>query len=94
MTAGLMMGLTKVAAARFSVLLSIPTILAAISYKSLQLFSEQIDVDYTAALGVFALSAVVAYLCIQGFVRLVNVIGMMPFVIYRLVLGVLLFMFI
>lgn len=94
MTAGLMMGLTKVAAARFSFLLSIPTILAAISYKSLQLFSEQIDVDYTAALGVFSLSAIVAYLCIQGFVRLVDIIGMMPFVVYRLILGALLFMFI
>lgn len=94
MTAGLMIGLTKVAAARFSFLLSIPTILAAISYKSLQLFSTQLEIDYVATLGVFGISAVVAYLCIEAFVRLVNIIGMMPFVIYRIILGGLLFMFI
>ena len=94
MTAGLMMGLSKVAAARFSFLLSIPTILAAISYKSLQLMSSQIDMEIGAAFGVFALSGVVAYICITAFVRLVNIVGMMPFVVYRLLLGVLLFAFI
>ena len=94
MTAGLMMGLSKVAAARFSFLLSIPTILAAISYKSMQLLSSPEQMDITAALAVFVLSGIVAYMCIQAFIRLVNIIGMMPFVIYRLILGVLLFVFI
>ncbi len=94
MTAGLIMGLSKVAAARFSFLLSMPTILAAILYKSMQLASSQVDMDIAAALGVFVLSGVVAYLCIEAFVRLVNIVGMMPFVIYRLILGVLLFAFI
>ena len=94
MTAGLMMGLSKVAAARFSFLLSIPTILAAISYKSMQLMSSEFNMDIGAVFGVFALSGVVAYLCIEAFVRLVNIVGMMPFVIYRLILGVLLFAFI
>jgi undecaprenyl-diphosphatase len=94
MTAGLMMGLSKVAAARFSFLLSMPTILAAITYKSMQLMSTQLDMDIGAALGVFALSGIVAYLCIEAFIRLVNIIGMMPFVIYRLILGVLLLAFI
>ena len=94
MTAGLMIGLTKVAAARFSFLLSIPTILAAISYKSMQLFTIQLNVDYAATLGVFVISGVVAYLCIKAFVHFVNIVGMMPFVIYRLILGALLFMFI
>ncbi|MFK8027582.1 MAG: undecaprenyl-diphosphate phosphatase [Gammaproteobacteria bacterium] len=94
MTAGLMMGLTKVAAARFSFLLSIPTILAAISYKSMQLMSSELNVDVVAVLIVFVLSGVVAYLCIKAFIRLVSIIGMIPFVIYRLVLGILLFAFI
>jgi undecaprenyl-diphosphatase len=94
MTAGLMMGLSKVAAARFSFLLSIPTILAAILYKSMQLMSSEVNMDIGAVFGVFALSGVVAYLCIEAFVRLVNIVGMMPFVIYRLILGVLLFAFI
>jgi undecaprenyl-diphosphatase len=94
MTAGLMVGLSKVAAARFSFLLSIPTILAAICYKSMQLMSSQIHMDIGAALGVFVLSGIVAYICIEAFVRMVNIVGMMPFVIYRLILGVLLLVFI
>ncbi len=94
MAAGLMMGLSKVAAARFSFLLSIPTILAAILYKSMQLMSSEVNVDTGAAFCMFAVSGLVAYLCIEAFVRLVSVVGMMPFVIYRLILGVLLFVFI
>jgi len=35
-------------------------------------------------------SAVVAYLSISWFLRLLNKIGMMPFVWYRLVLGIVL----
>ncbi len=94
MTAGLMMGLSRVAAARYSFLLSIPTILAAITYKSMQLVSEQLNIDYVATFSVFAISGVVAYLCIEGFVRFVNIVGMMPFVVYRIILGALLFAFI
>ena len=94
MTAGLLMGLTKVAAARFSFLLSIPTIMAAISYKSMQMMGMQLSVNYVDVITLFSISAVVAYLCIHAFVRLVNIIGMMPFVIYRIVLGILLFVFI
>ncbi len=40
MTAGLFMGLTREAAARFSFLLSIPTIMMAGGYKGLQLVTE------------------------------------------------------
>ena len=94
MTAGLLLGMTKVAAARFSFLLSIPTILAAISYKSLKLISLEFNVDIAAVIGVFAISGIVAYLCIELFIRFVNLVGMMPFVVYRLILGVLLFAFI
>lgn len=94
MTAGLLMGLSKVAAARFSFLLSIPTILAAISYKSMKLMSSNVEVDIAATFWVFLISGVVAYICIKAFIRLVNIIGMMPFVIYRIILGILLFAFI
>ena len=94
MTIGLMLGLTKVAAARFSFLISMPTILAAISYKTLQVTLTDIQIDVTAVVSVFLLSGVVAYICIDVFLRLVSIIGMMPFVIYRLLLGGLLFLFI
>ena len=93
MTVGLMLGMTKVAAARFSFLISMPTILAAISYKSMQVITTKPPIDTTAIAGVFVLSGIVAYLCIDVFLRLVNSIGMMPFVIYRIFLGVLLLVF-
>ena len=94
MTIGLMLGMTKVAAARFSFLISMPTILAAIVYKILQVSNGNMDIDILAVTGVFLISGIVAYICIDVFLRLVNVIGMMPFVIYRLILGALLFLFI
>lgn len=93
MTVGLMLGMTKVAAARFSFLISMPTIMAAITYKSMQVLTMKPEVDMVAITGVFLLSGIVAYLCIDLFLRLVNAIGMIPFVIYRLILGVLLLMF-
>ena len=93
-TAGMLMGLDKVAAARFSFLLSIPAILAAILYKVLQISTTQIQFDPVAVFSVFLISGVVAYICIEAFIRFVNTIGMMPFVIYRIILGILLFVFI
>ena len=95
MTAGLFMGLTREAAARFSFLLSIPTILMAGGYKSLQLIEGSATVDWLAmAIGV-VLSAVTAYLCIRLFLQLLERIGMLPFVVYRLLLGgILLYFFI
>ena len=88
------MGLDRVAAARFSFLLSIPAILAAILYKLLQTSMSEVQVDLTALLSVFVISGVVAYVCIEAFIRFVNTIGMMPFVIYRVLLGITLFIFI
>lgn len=94
MTAGLFMGLTREAAARFSFLLSIPTILMAGGYKGLKLLEQSLAVDWLAmGLGI-VLSALTAYLCIHLFLKLLERIGMFPFVLYRLVLGaVLLYLF-
>lgn len=87
MTAGLLLGLTRSAAARFSFLLSIPAILASGGYKSLELIQSDIVVHWNEIfLGVF-LSGLVAYACIHVFLKLLERVGMMPFVIYRFVLG-------
>ena len=95
MTAGLYMGLTREAAARFSFLLSIPTILMAGGYKGLQLVKEAATVDWLAMIIGVVLSALTAYLCIHLFLKLLERIGMLPFVLYRLLLGgVLLYFFI
>jgi undecaprenyl-diphosphatase len=87
MTAGLFMGLTREAAARFSFLLSIPTILMAGGYKGMQLVNEPAAVDWMAMFIGVALSALTAYTCIYLFLRLLERIGMLPFVLYRLLLG-------
>jgi undecaprenyl-diphosphatase len=94
MTAALALGLTRSAAARFSFLLSIPVILMAGGYESLQLVQQAEAVAWgPIALGT-ATAAVSAYLCIHFFMRLIERVGMLPFVVYRLLLGVvLLFLF-
>ncbi|MAK92886.1 MAG: hypothetical protein CMI13_16825 [Oleibacter sp.] len=93
MTAALFIGLQRVDAARFSFLLSIPLILAAGGLKTLDLMDSVLPVDWTAiAIGI-AVSAVSAWLCIYYFLAFINRIGMMPFVVYRLVLGALLMVF-
>lgn len=87
MTAGLLIGLNRSAAARFAFLLSIPTIAGAGLLKGLELAQS----DAATPWGLLAVGAVVAgvsaYLCIAVFLRFVERVGMMPFVVYRLILG-------
>lgn len=82
----LMLGFQRDAAARFSFLLSIPIILAGGGLETLELL-EQRDTQWTDVFWGVALSGVSAYLCIRLFLGFINSIGMMPFVIYRLLLG-------
>lgn len=89
-TAALFLGFGREAAARFSFLLSIPLILAAGLLKTLELVEQGGATDWAAiALGT-ALSFVSAVICIHLFLKFLERLGLMPFVIYRMVLGVLL----
>lgn len=90
-TAGLMLGLTRQAAARFSFLLSIPLILAAAGLKTKDLIEAGGAIDVSGLLIVVILSAISAYICIHYFLKIIDRIGMLPFVIYRLLLGTFLF---
>ncbi|RUO60744.1 undecaprenyl-diphosphate phosphatase [Pseudidiomarina marina] len=93
MTAGMMLGLTKTDAARFSFLLSIPIIIMAGGYQGLKLVQQPEAVAWSAIiLGVVA-SFVAAYVCIHVFLQIISRMGMLPFVIYRLALGAVLFAF-
>ena len=94
MTAGLLMGLTREAAARFSFLLSIPVITLAGGLESVKLATSGVAVDWAVFFAGAAISGVSAYLCIHVFLRLLERIGMMPFVVYRLVLGAVLLLFV
>ena len=89
MTAGLMLGLTRQAAARFSFLLSIPVICLAgglLTYDLIQQSAPVAWADMAIGLGVSSLSA---YACIHLFLTLIDKIGFLPFIVYRLALGVL-----
>ncbi len=90
MTAALFLGLDRVAAARFSFLLSIPVIALAGGLETRKLLAAGDSVDW-GLIGVgVAVSGASAYACIRAFIALVQRLGMLPFVAYRLVLGVLL----
>ncbi len=87
MTLGMMLGLSKENAARFSFLLSIPAIIMTGGYLTYKLITSAEPVDWsTLGLG-SVLAFFSAYACIHYFLILVGKLGMMPFVIYRLVLG-------
>lgn len=93
MTAALLLGMNRQSSARFSFLLSIPIIASA----GLLMIFELVRSDYTVdwfLLGVGALvSGITAYLCIAAFLRLLDRVGFMPFVYYRIGLaGVLYFL--
>ncbi len=86
-TAGLLLGLTAQASARFSFLLSIPVIILAGGMEMLD-YLEVASIDDMNDLIIGALiSSVSAYLCIHYFLMLLEKVGMTPFVMYRLILG-------
>jgi undecaprenyl-diphosphatase len=90
MTAGLAMGLDRRGAARFSFLLSVPIILFAGAFKTTELLwgAETVD-GITLLIGAFT-SGTSAYLTINYFLKLVDRMGLAPFAIYRIGLGLLL----
>jgi undecaprenyl-diphosphatase len=86
MTAGLLLGMEREAAARFSFLMSIPIIALSALLLSLDLIAQDSVPWREILLGVM-LSGISAYLCIHFFLQFINRIGMAPFAIYRLLLG-------
>ncbi len=88
-TMGLFLGLTRQAAARFSFLLAMPVILASGGFQTIQLITESGPISWINLLSGVILSAISAGLCIHFFLRLVERLGMLPFVIYRVLLGIL-----
>ena len=92
-TAGLALGLTPRAAARFSFLLAVPVIALAGGAKGFEALAAPGAVDWLG-LGLGALVAgVSAYACIGVFLALVARVGLWPFVAYRIALGAILLAF-
>ena len=90
MTAGLILGLTKSAAARFSFLLSIPAIILPGGLKSYELATGELPVSWDLIILGSTVSAIAALACIHVFLILLDKIGFKPFIFYRLALGVVL----
>ena len=91
MTAALMMGLSRQAAARFSFLLSIPVIVLAGGLETKDYLEHASITDMQPLMMGALLSGVSAYFCIHYFLKLLERIGMMPFVIYRIALALFLY---
>jgi len=87
MTALLAMGYQRVDAARFSFLLAVPTI----ALSGLLKGTELANAEYAVAWGLLGLavliSALVAFWCMRWFIAIIERVGMLPFVIYRLLLA-------
>lgn len=93
MTAALLFGMQRNSAARFSFLMAIPIITLSGAYEAVELLRQNHPQWDLIGLGV-GLSALSAYLCIYWFMALIERIGMLPFVIYRIFLSLLLFVLI
>lgn len=87
MTAALLLGYSRQAAARFSFLLSIPLISAAGLMKTIELMDMGNAVNWSFILTGAVVSCISAYLCIHFFLKVIEQLSMLPFVVYRLILG-------
>jgi len=88
MTAARFMGMTRVESARFSMLMSLPIIGAGGLYTLLELSKAQdAGASLSDGLTVAFLSFLAAYACIALFMKWVSKIGFFPFMVYRLLLG-------
>jgi len=87
MTAALLIGFSRTEAARISFLISIPTILGAATLKLVDLAMDLVPTDWLdVAIGTLV-AGISAYLCIKLLLSVIERIGFLPFVIYRLILG-------
>jgi undecaprenyl-diphosphatase len=90
LTAALLIGMTRQAATKYCFLLAVPLILAASLLKTAELIQQPNPVDWFSFLLAFVLSAITAWLVIHLLLSFIEKIGVLPFVIYRLLLGIVL----
>lgn len=91
MTAARGFGFTRSESARFSMLLAIPIILSGGAYAALKLAQDGNNGEGSASIGdgliVAGLSFIAAYFAITIFMKLIERISFLPFMLYRLALG-------
>ena len=89
-TAGRFLGFEPAAAARFSFLLAIPVIGGAGAYGALKVAAGSTAIDWAQFFMAAAFAAVAGWICIAAFLALLQRVGLLPFIIYRMALGVVL----
>ena len=87
-TAGLLIGLNLKDASKFAFLLAIPTILAALTLLSFDLKTEVVEFNLLNLIVGFVTSMIFAFFTIKLFLNVVEKIGMIPFIAYRVLLGI------
>ena len=89
MTAARWIGFDRDAAVRISFVMSLPIILGAVVFKMLKMFSEggYEDLLVPMAVGIVT-SCISGLVAVWGTIKLVSTRNLMPFVIYRVVIGV------
>ena len=89
-TAGRFLGFQPEAAARFSFLLAIPVIGGVGLYGMYRVAMGEAEIDWSQfGMAVF-FAAIAGWVCIAAFLALLRRVGLLPFIIYRLALGVVL----
>jgi undecaprenyl-diphosphatase len=84
-------GLTRQAAARVAFYLAIPITLAAIAFETMVLLQNPVQEAWGSMAMAALLAGLSAFATIHYFLRMLQSMGMMPFVIYRVLLGIALF---
>ena len=90
-TGSLFLSYKKSEAAKYSLMLSIPTILGALIFSFSEINTLKEDVYILTTFTAFLTTFIVSYLSISLFLGLVKKLGYMPFIVYRLILGITLF---
>ena len=91
MSAALYLGFSRQAAVRFAFALAVPVILAASGHEFVQLWRSDTPIELRQFCWVALLSFGSAWLAIRLFLGWLDRIGLLPFVLYRLLLGLWLF---
>lgn len=89
MTAALALGLDRRAAGRFAFILAIPAIIMASGWQALHLLHDPNPVAWGSLLIAATIAGVTAFATIAVFMKLIERIGMVWFMVYRILLGIL-----
>lgn len=91
MSMAMFLGFSRIASARFSFLLSIPVIILAGGLASIKAITHGVSEPINMLILAVVLSAISAYFCVKWLMALLAKSTMIPFVIYRIILGLYLF---